>query len=100
MKRANSFAFTLAATTLILSGFAAAQEKEPQICADAAFEVIGETRYALLSARQLSPGRERYRLKLEAVQSGAEVICKIRRGQITTLQIDLPETAEGLVTTS
>ena len=98
MKRANSFA--LATTTLLLSSFVSAQDKDPQICAEAAFEVTGETRYELLSARQIALGRDWYRLKLEAEQSGTEVVCKIRRGRITTLHVDMYEATGAITKTS
>ena len=93
MKRAISFVAATAA--LFLSQGLFAQDNEPKLCAVAAQAVIGESRYELLDARPVMLGQNWYKLTLAAEQT--EVVCSVRNGRVTNLDISRVETVASAI---
>ncbi len=95
MKRAISFVAATAA--LFLSQGLFAQDNEPKLCAVAAQAVIGESRYELLDARPVMLGQNWYKLTLAAEQNQTEVVCSVRNGRVTNLDISRVETVASAI---
>tara|TARA_R110002110_G_scaffold210985_2_gene423554 strand:+ start:749 stop:1036 length:288 start_codon:yes stop_codon:yes gene_type:complete len=94
MKRALSFVAATASIFLSLGSFA--QDNEPQLCAVAAQEVIGQSRYELLDARPVILGQNWYKLTLAAELDQTEVVCHVKNGRVTDLDIDRVETVASI----
>ena len=84
MKRASLLFATLLTTSVVQ-----ADETSAQRCAEEAFNITGESRYELKRSRQVSYGQDWYEVTLNALESGQQLTCKVRRGKVTAMNVGI-----------
>ncbi len=94
MKRAGYLMLlttALATTGSFFAANAVARDNLPQACAEAAYEKTGESSFKIEDYQNLHPGYSRHEITLTAKGSSKRVVCLMRYGRVT--KIDIQEAA-------
>lgn len=94
MKRA-SFSF-LAIAALFIPGQLLASDDVPKLCAEAAQELTGESRYELTLFRPVLMGYDWYEVGLDIEGSETEVTCYVRNGRVQDVSLHQVDVVEGI----